>query len=132
MPQHFAGLVRSAGPPEVWMVETGKVNGRVRMMEEARHPDKGYGYLLCYWSSHQHTVAGCWAGTNCSLSPPPERDQSEIVKSALLNDKTFSIIRFHAAISGTTKCFLQLLSHVVILPKTSKQILMCKICAVLL
>lgn len=90
-PRHFAGLTRSAGPPQVWMVERGKANGRVRMMEEARHPGMGCGCLLGYWSSPQHTAAGCWAGTNCSPSPPPERGQSEIVRNALLN---FNVMAF--------------------------------------
>lgn len=95
MLQHFARLMRSVGPPQVWMVEKGKVSGRLRMTEEAKHPGIGCGCLPCYWSSPQHTAAGCWAGTNCSPSPPPERDQSETVRNAPLNGNCDNVLFFY-------------------------------------
>lgn len=91
MPRHSAGLMRSAGPPRVWMVERGKESGRARMMEEAKHPGMDCGCLLCYWSSPQYTAAGCWAGTSCGPSPPPGRDQSEGLKNVLLKENLVMI-----------------------------------------
>lgn len=110
MLQHFARLMRSVGPPQVWMVEKGKVSGRLRMMEEAKHPGIGCGCLPCYWSSPQHTAAGCWAGTNCSPSPPPERDQSETF--AQMHPLMGIVIMFYSFITCILACFLALALHI--------------------
>lgn len=88
MPPHSAGSVRSADPPPVWMAAREKAIERVRTMAEAASPGTGCGGgLLGHRSSPRHTAAGCWAATNCSPCPPPERDRSEesITKRMLIS-----------------------------------------------
>lgn len=57
----------------VWELEMGKAAriGRVKRMEEERHPGMSPGFPLQRSSSPRCNAAGCWAEINCFYYPPP-------------------------------------------------------------